>query len=194
MIECCFSLEDETTAEIAKKVREYLQISKISQRKFAETLLNMKQANFSSLLSQPLAWTQLSKTYKDRFLIMHAWLNDPFRMDKLDNTTAATKTVMDLKVRSGKSKHLPTLMATTSQQLLHQAKMRLDENNKKRTRICLSNDQTNKLKVSFIKNPYPSASEIDEIGVEADLEPKKVAAWFAHQRQVYKIQNKRKKF
>lgn len=85
--------KDETTAEIAKKVREYLQISKISQRKFAETLLNMKQANFSSLLSQPLTWPQLSKTYKDRFLIMYAWLNDPFRMDKLD-TSSASKTCL----------------------------------------------------------------------------------------------------
>lgn len=77
---------DESTAEIAKKIREYLQITKISQRIFAESLLNMKQANFSSLLSQPLSWSQLSKTYRDRFLIIYLWLNDPFRMDKLDNT------------------------------------------------------------------------------------------------------------
>jgi len=77
---------------------------------------------------------------------------------------------------------------------VQQAKMRLDENNKKkRTRICLTNEQTSKLKISFIKNPYPSAHELDVIGVEVDLEAKKVAAWFAHQRQVYKIQNKRKK-
>lgn len=80
-------LPDESTVEIARKVREYLQITKISQKKFAETLLNMKQANFSSLLSQPLTWQQLSKTYKDRFLIMHTWLNDPYRMDKLDTST-----------------------------------------------------------------------------------------------------------
>jgi hypothetical protein len=44
----------------------------------------MKQANFSTLLSQPLTWTTLSKTYKDRFLTMHMWLNDVDRMDKLN--------------------------------------------------------------------------------------------------------------
>jgi hypothetical protein len=44
----------------------------------------MKQANFSTLLSQPMTWTTLSKTYKDRFLTMYMWLNDVDRMDKLN--------------------------------------------------------------------------------------------------------------
>ena len=70
----------------------------------------------------------------------------------------------------------------------------LDENNEtKRSRICLTNEQTNKLKIHFIRNPYPTAHELDEISVDVDLERSKVTAWFAHQRQVYKIQNKRKK-
>lgn len=61
----------------------------------------------------------------------------------------------------------------------------------KRRRNFLSNDQTDKLKTSFIKNPYPAPFEIDIIAIEAGLNSKKVATWFAHQRQLYKIQNKR---
>ncbi len=76
--------EHETTEEIAKKIKEYISILKISQRNFAESILNMKQANFSTLLSQPMSWPTLSKTYKDRFLCMWLWLNDFDRMDKLN--------------------------------------------------------------------------------------------------------------
>lgn len=76
-------IPDISTEEIARKVKEYLQLSKIGQRTFAEGLLSMRQANFSSLLSHPLPWSELSKTYRDRFLIMYHWLNDPDRLSKL---------------------------------------------------------------------------------------------------------------
>lgn len=66
-----------------------------------------------------------------------------------------------------------------------------DENDK-RKRLPLTNEQTDKLKSQFIKNPYPSSFELDLIAVELNLDPKKVATWFTHQRQIYKIQNKRK--
>ena len=78
------TLPDESTEEIARKVKDYLLINKISQKKFAESVLNMRQANFSSLMSQPLSWSTLTKTYRERFLLIHMWLNDPHRMRKLD--------------------------------------------------------------------------------------------------------------
>ena len=62
-----------------------MSINKISQSTFAQSLLNMKQANFSALLSQPFTWGKLSKASKERFLTMHLWLNDPDRMEKLKN-------------------------------------------------------------------------------------------------------------
>ena len=83
-----------------------MSINKISQSTFAQSLvrslffssktimflilnfsqkLNMKQANFSALLSQPFAWNKLSKASKERFLTMNFWLNDPNRMEKLKN-------------------------------------------------------------------------------------------------------------
>ena len=75
--------ENETTAEIAIRIKDYITTLKISQRNFAESLLNMKQANFSALLSAPMTWQTLSKTYKERFLVMYLWLNDIDRMSKL---------------------------------------------------------------------------------------------------------------
>lgn len=82
-----------STEEIARKVKEYLQLSKIGQRTFAEGLLSMRQANFSSLLSHPMPWSELSKTYRDRFLIMYHWLNDPDRLSKLTSMPSARKNI-----------------------------------------------------------------------------------------------------
>ena len=79
------NLTEDSTEEIARKIKEYMSINKISQRTFAQSLLNMKQANFSALLSQPMTWYTITKTIKDRYLTMHLWLNDPDRMEKLNN-------------------------------------------------------------------------------------------------------------
>jgi len=59
-----------------------MMMHKIKQKSFAELVLNMKQANFSTMLSQPLSWSTVSRTAKDRFLIMYMWLEDPKRIEK----------------------------------------------------------------------------------------------------------------
>lgn len=75
-------------------------INKISQKTFAESVLNMKQANFSALLSQPMTWATLSKTYRERFLTMYMWLNDPDRLDKLSNYSSKFNLICNLNVLS----------------------------------------------------------------------------------------------
>lgn len=73
----------ETTEQIAKKIKEMLIESKISQKMLAENLLNMKQANLSPLLSNPKPWKNLTPIIKNRFLVMHLWLNDENRVQKI---------------------------------------------------------------------------------------------------------------
>lgn len=89
---------DESTEEIARRIKDYITTLKISQRNFAESILNMKQANFSTLLSQPMTWSTLSKTYKDRFLAMYAWLNDIDRMDKLNKSKPRHNTLYSMDI------------------------------------------------------------------------------------------------
>ena len=95
--------KDESTEEIARKLKEYMAINKISQRLFAQSILGMKQANFSALLSQPLAWHTGTKTYKERYLMIHLWLNDPNRMEKLKPNSNSNSN--QLKLPLGKKKN-----------------------------------------------------------------------------------------
>ena len=149
-------------------------INKISQKTFAQSILNMKQANFSALLSQPMTWHTLSKTYKDRFLTMHLWLNDANRNDKLKsypppvqlNGTSACATVNDKYSLYGSS------LMLSSQEL-----------NSVKKRQILNQNQTERLKMFFCLDPYPSADKMDLIANELDIDAKKVANWFSHQRQ-----------
>ena len=53
----------------------------------------------------------------------------------------------------------------------------------KKKRTILTRHQTDTLKSYFIKDPYPNSDDIDMIASELDLDSKKVANWFTHQRQ-----------
>ena len=156
-------------------------INKISQKIFAQSILNMKQANFSALLSQPLNWQLLSKTYKDRFLTMHLWLNDSSRIEKLKNYP------------------LPVQMSNNQQQQQHQVENKYSLYNAnvsqmmdmdKKKRQILTQNQTDRLKIFFCKDPYPNSEKIDLIARELDIDAKKVANWFSHQRQQNRLFNK----
>ncbi|CAF0740743.1 unnamed protein product [Brachionus calyciflorus] len=168
---------DMTTEDIAKKVKEYLQLSKVGQRTFAEGLLNMRQANFSSLLSHPLPWSELSKTYRDRFLVMYHWLNDPDRLSKLSNLANKRKNLTSLSQNESKYSFSSTMQSTKI----------VKPNQQKRKRVKLRNNQKEKLFSFFARNQYPSNSEINQISNEINLPTKKVYTWFSNQRHLTKI-------
>lgn len=167
---------DMSTEDIARKVKEYLQLSKIGQRTFAEGLLNMRQANFSSLLSHPLPWSELSKTYRDRFLVMYYWLNDPDRLNKLSNLAVCRKP-MPL-VSSNESKYSFSSAIQTGKIV--------KSNEQKRKRVKLKQFQKEKLISYFTSNQYPSNAEINQISIEISLPSKKVYTWFSNQRHLSK--------
>ena len=75
---------DETTEQIARKIKEFLIENKISQRMLAENLLNMKQANLSPLLCNPKPWKAMTPIIRNRFIVMHLWLNDENRIEKIN--------------------------------------------------------------------------------------------------------------
>ena len=65
-------------------MKETLIKYKISQQLFAETILNMKQANLSALLSQPNSWETLTQINRNRFLTILMWLQDARRIEKIN--------------------------------------------------------------------------------------------------------------
>lgn len=73
-----------STQHIANSLKENLIKYKISQQLFAETILNMKQANLSALLSQPSTWATLSQINRNRFLTIYMWLNDSRRFERIN--------------------------------------------------------------------------------------------------------------
>lgn len=81
-----FDVENETPEDVGRRLKEFLITNRMSQKKFAESLLNMRQANFCTLLSQPASWKNLSKTCRERFQTIYLWLEDPDRMQKLENS------------------------------------------------------------------------------------------------------------
>lgn len=78
------AIPGETTEQIARKIKEFLIENKISQRMLAENLLNMKQANLSPLLCNPKPWEAMTPIIRNRFIVMHLWLNDENRIEKLN--------------------------------------------------------------------------------------------------------------
>lgn len=78
------NIPDESTEQIAKKIKDFLIENKISQKMLAENLLNMKQANLSPILSNPKPWRSLTPIIRNRFLVMYLWLNDENRIQKLN--------------------------------------------------------------------------------------------------------------
>lgn len=156
-----------------------MQISKISQRTLAQSLLNMKQANFSFMLSHPLTWSELSKTYRDRFLILYLWLKDPNRMDKLTPLQRKLNSLKEAIPIESKYSLASTLKSSA--------------NRAEKKRVKLRQSQTESLRNSFEQNPYPSTLDIAHLAFELSLSPKKVHTWFIHQRQINKptLLNKR---
>jgi hypothetical protein len=69
---------------LSNLLKETLIKYKISQQLFAETILNMKQANLSTLLSQPNSWELLTQINRKRFLTILMWLQDPRRLEKIN--------------------------------------------------------------------------------------------------------------
>jgi hypothetical protein len=132
--------------------------SKISQKSFAQTMLNMKQANFSTLLSQPLSWPELNQINKQRYLIMYMWINDPYRVQRLQH--------MQNKYLGVNSSHSFTL-----------------DTPKKRKRSILTNEQTASLTKFFLKDPYPSSDALDSLSIQLGLNRRKIGIWFTHQRR-----------
>ncbi|RNA40682.1 homeobox cut-like 2 [Brachionus plicatilis] len=169
-------IPDMSTEDIAKKVKEYLQLSKIGQRTFAEGLLSMRQANFSSLLSHPLPWSELSKTYRDRFLIMYHWLNDPDRLSKLTGMPNSRRTIPSISHSSSKYSLSSTMQSGKISKLSQQ----------KRKRVKLKSVQKDKLMDYFNKNQYPSNAEINRLSTEINLPSKKIYTWFSNQRHLAK--------
>jgi hypothetical protein len=56
----------------------------------------------------------------------------------------------------------------------------------KRKRVVFTPEQTDSLRRYFIKNPYPTAAELDELANSLGLEARKVYTWFTNQRQMNK--------
>lgn len=150
-----------------------MQISKISQRTFAESLLSMKQANFSFLLSHPLSWSELSKTYRDRFLVMYMWLNDPNRMAKLAPNETKRRSTGSLKVPVESKYSFSSAIQSSIQK-------------ERQKRIKLRSSQVENLKKFYDQNQYPSSNDINTLAIQLNLPPKKVSTWFIHQRQISK--------
>lgn len=163
-----FKMPDETPEDVARRLKEFLITNKMSQKKFAESLLNMRQANFCTLLSQPANWPNLSKTCRERFQTIYLWLEDPDRMQKLDNCA---------------NKNLASLITYPSSSSITTSPTSNDE---KRSRVFLNKTQSERLKTYFAMNPYPSSDEIETLSIELDLSAKRVANWFGNQRQIIK--------
>ncbi len=155
----------ETTDQIAKNVKEFLIVNKISQKTFAENLLQMKQANLSALLSTKhmTPWESLSPMLKKRFSIMYLWLHDEHRMQKLS----------------------PPPPPPQQQQLLEPLN---DFANKQRN--LLSTKQSEALRNYFNKTQYPLSEEIVHISNQIELPVLKVSNWFKNQRQLKKTRFK----
>jgi len=156
----------ETTDQIAKNVKEFLIVNKISQKTFAENLLQMKQANLSALLSTKhmTPWESLSPMLKKRFSIMYLWLHDEHRMQKLSPPPPPPP-----------------------QQLLMNEPLN-DFANKQRN--LLSTKQSEALRNYFAKTQYPLSEEIVHISNQIELPVLKVSNWFKNQRQLKKTRFK----
>ena len=65
--------------------------SGISQKLFAKAVLNVAQSTISKFLANPQYYYETSALAKNTYLKIHAWLNDPLRMEKIKNWTKKWK-------------------------------------------------------------------------------------------------------
>ena len=72
------------TEEITNRVKETLLNNNIGQKLFGEAVLNLSQGTVSELLSKPKPWNTLSIKGREPYLRMYMWLNDPLRLEKLN--------------------------------------------------------------------------------------------------------------
>ncbi|CAK5109459.1 unnamed protein product [Meloidogyne enterolobii] len=77
------SLDQIDTADVARRIRECLARSGISQRAFAEHLLKMTSGGFSDLLTKARPWVMLGWKHRQAYQIMVEFLADPDAVERL---------------------------------------------------------------------------------------------------------------
>uniref|UniRef100_A0A915MNW6 Homeobox protein cut-like n=1 Tax=Meloidogyne javanica TaxID=6303 RepID=A0A915MNW6_MELJA len=76
-------LDQIDTADVARRIRECLARSGISQRAFAEHLLKMTSGGFSDLLTKARPWVMLGWKHRQAYQIMVEFLADPDAVERL---------------------------------------------------------------------------------------------------------------
>ncbi|CAL8086707.1 unnamed protein product [Calicophoron daubneyi] len=71
------------TAGVRSRVKKELRKHNISQRLFADVVLDMSQASFSDLLNKPRPWAHLKPKARLAFMLLDLWLKDANRVSSL---------------------------------------------------------------------------------------------------------------
>jgi len=180
------------TAEISRIIKETMFLNGISQRVFAQAVLNLSQGTLSDLLNKPKPWSELSFKGKRPYVCMHLWLSDPLRFQKLNQWTAANQssdqaTVNQLLNKNSKpTSNLNATAASPAQYIETE-----NENEKpepepkpelKRRRLHFTSEQKLGLMNEFMSNNYPKMSHLKCLAEQLSLDIKSVIIWFHNQR------------
>ncbi|XP_052220962.1 homeobox protein cut-like 1 isoform X2 [Dreissena polymorpha] len=169
MLEVVAMTSEIDTLDLTGRVKDVLQFNNLGQKLFGEAVLGLSQGSVSELLSKPKPWHMLSIKGREPFIKMHLWLSNPNNVERLksyqNEIKANRRRRHSLEDRYDSSIALP-----------------------KRPRVFFSEEQKERLRQAYNRDPYPNQSTIEALASALGVGVKTVINWFHNHRMRAKQQ------
>ncbi|XP_052802047.1 homeobox protein cut-like 1 isoform X2 [Mya arenaria] len=170
MLEVVAMTSEIDTLDLTSRVKDVLQFNNLGQKLFGEAVLGLSQGSVSELLSKPKPWHMLSIKGREPFIKMHLWLSDPNNVERLKHYQN------EIKANRRRRHSLEEKFDSPSLAL------------PKRPRVFFSEEQKDKLRQAYNRDPYPNQTTIEVLACNLGVGVKTVINWFHNHRMRAKQQ------
>ncbi|XP_052802049.1 homeobox protein cut-like 1 isoform X4 [Mya arenaria] len=172
------------TEDLVKQVKETLSQYSISQRLFGESVLGLSQGSVSDLLARPKPWHMLTQKGREPFIRMQLFLEDAEAIPKL--VASQYHIAPDKLMRSNSFNK-----EQANRRRRHSLEEKFDSPSlalPKRPRVFFSEEQKDKLRQAYNRDPYPNQTTIEVLACNLGVGVKTVINWFHNHRMRAKQQ------
>ncbi|XP_052220988.1 homeobox protein cut-like 1 isoform X5 [Dreissena polymorpha] len=171
------------TEDLVKQVKETLSQYSISQRLFGESVLGLSQGSVSDLLARPKPWHMLTQKGREPFIRMQLFLEDAEAIPKLVASQYHIAPDKLMRSNSVSKEH-------ANRRRRHSLEDRYDSSIAlpKRPRVFFSEEQKERLRQAYNRDPYPNQSTIEALASALGVGVKTVINWFHNHRMRAKQQ------
>ncbi|XP_052802048.1 homeobox protein cut-like 1 isoform X3 [Mya arenaria] len=204
------------TEDLVKQVKETLSQYSISQRLFGESVLGLSQGSVSDLLARPKPWHMLTQKGREPFIRMQLFLEDAEAIPKLvasqyhiapdklmrSNSFNKEQDLDHMPIWQGMRGPFPlaglplvsqslNLGLSANRRRRHSLEEKFDSPSlalPKRPRVFFSEEQKDKLRQAYNRDPYPNQTTIEVLACNLGVGVKTVINWFHNHRMRAKQQ------